>query len=134
MNVALSRDQQTIAAQRIRIEELEEEVRQLREQTAPTLAFPVEWKLSLQQQRILLILYWHKGPLHWERILQRSTLRPGDAWRDEIVRVYICRLRQKCAIFGIQINTHRGIGYELDAPSRAIITNVLHPSSSQVAA
>jgi len=45
----------------------------------------------------------------------------------KIVDVFICKIRKKVAKFGIEIQTHWGLGYSLPPASKAIVTQMLTP-------
>ena len=108
---------------RDRIVELEEEVRQLREDMLPTTATFLG-VLSKNQMKILLGIY--SRPVADYAYLDRIT-EQGDKYsrytdiKHEALRnrVSIWKLRQKMREYGIEIKTWRGIGYYLDDENKA---------------
>lgn len=107
-----------INALRNRIAELEEEVRQLREDMAQTDATFLHF-LSKNQMKLLMGIYSRKiaDYAYLDRITEqgdrynRYTDINHEALRN---RVSIWKLRQKMREYGIEIKTWRGIGYYLD--------------------
>ena len=108
---------------RDRIAELEEEVRQLREDMVPTDATFLNF-LSKNQMKLLLGIY--SRPVADYAYLDRIT-EQGDRYNrytdinHEALRnrVSIWKLRQKMREYGIEIKTWRGIGYYLDDENKA---------------
>ena len=108
---------------RDRIAELEEEVRQLREDMVPTDATFLNF-LSKNQMKLLLGIY--SRPIADYAYLDRIT-EQGDRYNrytdinHEALRnrVSIWKLRQKMREYGIEIKTWRGIGYYLDDENKA---------------
>jgi DNA-binding response OmpR family regulator len=113
----------TICELRERIEELEEEVRQLREDMVQTNATFLHF-LSKNQMKILMGIY--SRPVADYAYLDRLTEQSDrynrytdinhEALRN---RVSIWKLRQKMREYGIEIKTWRGIGYYLDDENKA---------------
>ena len=107
------------AALRDRIDELEETVRQLRDELAPQefwLWFPREWKLTTQQAKVLaFIMARSPGMAKRESLLLNCVSVPGaDNMPDiKIVDVVICAVRKKIAPLGVDIRTVWGNGYEI---------------------
>jgi DNA-binding response OmpR family regulator len=131
MYIGLTRHEHTIAQQRERIDELEEELRQhrdkLREALKPTVPIPVEWKLRPQVRRLLAALYEAPdGFIPHERM----RLAMGSAADDmgNIVNVQILNLRRAVKHLGITVMNRHGQGYVLPAESRAIIKAALEKS------
>ena len=108
---------------RERIAELEEEVRQLREDMVQTNAAFLHF-LSKNQMKLLMGIY--SRPVadyaYLDRITEESdkysryTDINHEALRN---RVSIWKLRQKMREYGIEIKTWRGIGYYLDDENKA---------------
>ena len=123
---------------RDRIAELEEEVRQLREDMVPTDATFLNF-LSKNQMKLLLGIY--SRPVADYAYLDRIT-EQGDKYsrytdiNHEALRnrVSIWKLRQKMREYGIEIKTWRGIGYYLDDENKAKLKALMekkdenHPS------
>jgi hypothetical protein len=103
---------------RERIAELEEEIRQLREDMVATDATFLGF-LSKNEMKILLGIY--SRPVADYAYLDRIT-EQGDRYNrysdvnheDLRVRVSVWKLRKKMRARGIEIKTWRGIGYYLD--------------------
>lgn len=124
MNIHVSPQDKTIAEQRERIECLEEELRQLRESLAPVTLFPIEWRLTATQQRIMAAFYKaHDGYLSHEQVFIASGSLAEEA--DNLVKVQIMHLRKKVAPLGMDIKKRWGLGYEMTPESRAIIKGAL---------
>ena len=107
---------------RIRVDELEEEVRQLREQLVPPLAFPTKWRLAPPESAVLAFLYVrHPHVMCRERILAAVWGHHQNAPEDKILDLTIYRLRTKLQPHGIVIETHWGGGYSLSRKSLTIL-------------
>jgi uncharacterized damage-inducible protein DinB len=112
-----------INALRNRIAELEEEIRQLREDMVQTNATFLHF-LSKNQMKLLMGIYSRKVAdyAYLDRITEqgdkynRYTDINHEALRN---RVSIWKLRQKMREHGIEIKTWRGIGYYLDDENKA---------------
>ena len=116
----ISREQQTIASQRVQIEELEETIRQMRENLAPAVLFPIEWGLSASQTRTLAAFCRAPGGfLTHEQIFIAAGSKAEEA--DNLVKVHIANLRKKTKGLGIKIMKRWGVGYEMTPESLAII-------------
>jgi two-component system cell cycle response regulator CtrA len=124
MNIHISSQDRTIAQQRERIECLEEELRQLRSSLAPVLMFPIEWKLTATQQRLMAAFY--KAPdgyLSHDKVFIASGSGAEEA--DTLVKVQIMHLRKKIKPLGLEIQKRWGLGYQMTEDSRAIIRAAL---------
>jgi hypothetical protein len=114
---------------RDRIAELEEEVRQLREDMVPTDATFLDF-LSKNQMKLLLGIY--SRPIADYAYLDRIT-EQGDRYsrytdiNHEALRnrVSVWKLRQKMREYGIEIKTWRGIGYYLDDENKAKLRQLM---------
>jgi len=114
---------------RDRIAELEEEVRQLREDMVPTDATFLDF-LSKNQMKLLLGIY--SRPVADYAYLDRIT-EQGDKYsrytdiNHEALRnrVSVWKLRQKMREYGIEIKTWRGIGYYLDDENKAKLQKLM---------
>ena len=114
---------------RDRIAELEEEVRQLREDMVQTNAAFLHF-LSKNQMKLLMGIY--SRPVadyaYLDRITEHSdrynryTDINHEALRN---RVSIWKLRQKMREYGIEIKTWRGIGYYLDDENKAKLKTLM---------
>lgn len=110
---------------RDRIEELEEEVRQLKAD-AKAISFPYEWRLTAAQARLLRRMYELPGafitlPQAYDAL---RLWADGDSERN-LVRSQICKMRPKLAPFGIEIRKRWGEGYDLPESTVANIKAVL---------
>ena len=111
-----------IDALRNRVAELEEEIRQLREDMVQTNATFLNF-LSKNQMKILLGIYSRKVAdyAYLDRITEQNDRynRYTDVNHEDLrVRVSIWKLRQKMREHGIEIKTWRGIGYYLDEENK----------------
>jgi DNA-binding response OmpR family regulator len=113
-------------AMRERVDELEEEVRQLREQLVPPLAFPAEWRLTANESSVLAFLY-ARSPyaMSKERVLAAVWGHCDDCPDDKIVDVVLGKTRAKLRAAGIVIETHWGDGFALPRESRKILAGLL---------
>lgn len=117
--------EQTVSTQRVRIEELEEELRQMRESLAPpAITFPMHWKLTPAQRRLLSAFI--KTPfLTHEQCAVALALNPVID-PDGLVKVQISKARRKIERMGLQIINRWGEGYEMPKESveklRAAVT------------
>ena len=119
---------------RDRIAELEEEVRQLREDMVQTNAAFLHF-LSKNQMKLLMGIY--SRPVadyaYLDRITEESdkysryTDINHEALRN---RVSIWKLRQKMREYGIEIKTWRGIGYYLDDEGKAKLKELMEMSDA----
>ena len=118
-----------IDALRNRVAELEEEVRQLREDMAQTDATFLHF-LSKNQVKLLMGIYSRKVAdyAYLDRLTEQSdrynryTDINHEALRN---RVSIWKLRQKMREYGIEIKTWRGIGYYLDDENKAKLKQLM---------
>lgn len=113
-------------ALRDRIEELEEEVRQLRRENMD-ISFPPEWRLTAAHARLLRRLHGAPGGfLTHEKVYDALRLWADSAENEvNLVRSQICKMRQRLSPFGIEIRKRWGQGYELPPETKAKITGVL---------
>jgi len=124
MNIHVSAQERTIAEQRERIDYLEEELRQLRANLAPITLFPIEWRLTATQQRIMAAFHRaHDGFLTHQQVFVASGSRAEES--DNLVKVQIMHLRKKVAPLGMEISKRWGLGYEITPESKCIIKNAL---------
>lgn len=128
----------TIQQLQDRIAELEEEVRQLREDMVATDATFLHF-LSKNQMKLLMGIYSRKiaDYAYLDRLTEQSdrynryTDINHEALRN---RVSIWKLRQKMREYGIEIKTWRGIGYYLDDENKTKLKQLMekkdenHPS------
>ena len=120
---------QTVQSLLDRIAELEEEIRQLREDMVQTNATFLHF-LSKNQVKLLMGIYSRKiaDYAYLDRITEqgdkysRYTDINHEALRN---RVSIWKLRQKMREYGIEIKTWRGIGYYLDEENKAKLKTLM---------
>lgn len=131
-------DADTIRDLRERIVELEEEVRQLREDMVATDATFLHL-LSKNQVKLLMGIY--SRPVADYAYLDRIT-EQGDRYNRYTdinheslrARVSVWKLRKKMRMLGIEIKTWRGVGYYLDDENKAKLKALMekkdenHPS------
>lgn len=118
-----------INALRNRIAELEEEIRQLREDMVQTDATFLHF-LSKNQMKLLMGIYSRKiaDYAYLDRITEqgdrynRYTDINHEALRN---RVSIWKLRKKMREHGIEIKTWRGVGYYLDDENKAKLKKLM---------
>lgn len=124
MNIHISSQDRTIAVQRERIECLEEELRQLRDNLAPITLFPIEWRLTATQQRIMAAFHKSRdGFLTHEQVFIASGSLAEEA--DNLVKVQIMHLRKRIRPLGITIEKRWGLGYSISPESKLILKAAL---------
>lgn len=124
MNLALA-SSPTERRLRDRIDELEEEVRQLKDGKSG-IVFPSEWRLTAANSRALQALYQAPhGLLSNTQIFNAVRLWADGGDEYALVRVQVHKMRKKLTPFGVEIKLRWGQGYELPANSKAIIKAAL---------
>ena len=113
------------AALRVRIEELEEEIRQLKAAFAPKVGFPLSWRLDERESAILSALFHTKGSYVTPDALLLLLVRYEDDADERTTRTWIGRLRHKLKPRGITIVTRATQGYALKVAGRAILAEAL---------
>ena len=106
-------DDVIIAAQRDTIDELKEQVRQLKKLLVPPFVTPVEWGLTAQQQTLFCMLLKRdlvtRDMFNAVAITRPSTKNTSNQCSD--MAVY--HLRKKLKKYGIQIKNEWGRGWRL---------------------
>ncbi len=113
------------AALRTRIDELEEEIRQLKAAFAPKVGFPLSWRLDERESAILSALFHCKGSFVTNEAILLLIAGFDEDVGDADVRAWLGRLRRKVDARGVAIVTRHSQGYALDADGRARIAEVL---------
>jgi hypothetical protein len=114
---------------RERIEELEEEIRQLRADIAPT--YDTFAGILTRQQVALLKSIRNRNFASYPYIDQvlagQGNFGRGDGEETEKLRskVSIYNLRQRLKPYGIEIKTWRGLGYYLDDENKAKLKQLM---------
>lgn len=96
------------------IDELREEIRQLKALLVPKFMFPKEWNLTPREADVLALMVTRNGyPVSNEDFL-------NSIWRDEErdirnINVNIWKLRKKLEKFGFTIKNSHGTGYFVDS-------------------
>lgn len=99
-----------IARQRETIEELKEQVRQLKKVLVPVFVTPVEWRLNRQEQALFCML------LKREIVTRAMFDAAGIATINNTPRycdVILYNLRKKLKKFGFEFETQWGVGWRL---------------------
>lgn len=97
---------------------LREQVRQYKEALTAPFRAPAEWRLTPTEWTIMGVLVQLEiGTLNAIMTALYGT-RPGDIPDQEIVGVYVCRMRRKLKPLGIVIHTQMGVGFFLDPETR----------------
>lgn len=110
-----------LADLRDRVDDLEETVRQLQAAMTPIAAYPVSWRLTALESRLLHVLARAKGgALSKERLLVCLYGFEVDV-EIKIIDVLICKIRSKVRAYGISIKTYWGQGYGLTLESLPVI-------------
>ena len=109
---------------RERIGELEEENRQLKAALRPSVCFPATWKLWPREAKLLATLYASPGCVTYANLRIAMVGNRGEE-PENIVQVYLCRMRPKVAPFGIAFRVVRGTGVVLEPQGRAAVTRAV---------
>ena len=118
---------------RERVDELEEELRQLREKIAPEAnPFLGKFGLSRQLAAVLLCLYRNKMvtfPM-MEAVTEKYAREIFDRKDDDghvstRARVAVCKVRQRLAKHGITFKTVWGIGYAMEPEEKVKLEYLL---------
>lgn len=122
----LTPEQEEILTLRDRVFDLEEENAELKRilsgGNADLVQFPPEWRLSRSEATILASLMAAPEGRHTREALLALLYPHHEQDRSQnILSIFIRRIRTKLEPFGVQIVTRRGSGYELAAADRAII-------------
>lgn len=107
---------------RIRIEELEEEVRQLRKELVPDIHLPRRWGIHKVQSTVLLSLYSAPDGHRRTSALLLAMEHAGFKPSIDTLKVYISQLRAVLGPHGIEIKTDWGVGYHITPASRSLLT------------
>jgi two-component system, cell cycle response regulator CtrA len=127
--------QKTAEALRQHIEELEETVRQLREQIVPDVTFPREIGLTRMENAVLsFLLARSPNVVSRDRITHAIYFDKDDAPGSAIVSVMLVKLRRKLAPYGVKIMTQWGSGFAIDHAGASILKAMLEGKIRRVAA
>lgn len=111
---------------RERVEELEEEVRQLRDILAPRCEFPEEWRLTRSEAAMLAIFAGSVSVVTKSTIaLARVQAWKSDGYSSNLPAVIICNLRKKLRNTPVQILTVWGIGWQTTPEGREYLRKFL---------
>lgn len=115
-----------------RVEQLAEENRQLRGSLLPAeqFKFPREWGLSASETAILSSLYISPKGGRSHHALHVASNLSGYETDENIVKVWISRIRKKLRPAGIDIDMIWAYGYELTVESKQVISEALSERSA----
>ena len=99
-----------IARQCEKIEELEDQVRQLKKLLVPPFVTPVEWCLTRKQQALFCMLLTRD--LVTRDMLDAAAIT-GASITPNYGNVILYQLRKKLKKFGVQVKTEWGLGWRL---------------------
>ena len=99
-----------IARQCEKIEELEEQVRQLKKLLVPAFVTPVEWGLTRKQKALFCMLLTRD--LVTRDMLDAAAIT-GASSTPNYGNVLLYQLRKKLKKFGIQVKSEWGLGWRL---------------------
>ena len=106
---------------RARVEYLEEKLVAFeREFLGDDLAFPVDWRLTRYEARIVGVLLCRTSATR-EQLLTAIYRFESDEPEGKIIDAHICKIRQKLLPFGVMIRTAHGHGYAIDDPKRSLL-------------
>jgi hypothetical protein len=113
---------QCTCGSRDRIDELEEENRQLKEMLAPSgIDFPIDWRLTEAERRLLAAFYARPDGYLPHRAIVAVYVKYRDRGDAHYTSVIICKLHHKLKPIGIELFNRHGHGYQLTAASRELI-------------
>lgn len=121
---------------RDRIDELEEENRQLRALLVPRLVLPPECGLTAIEERFVSILL-RQAPrvVRYDALHDSLYSGPNDAPGERIIHVMLNHIRKKLARFEVKITTVWGIGLYIDSGSRDRLQQMIeNPDGESVTA
>lgn len=99
-----------IARQCEKIEELEQQVRQLKKILVPAFVTPIEWRLTRKQQALFCMFL--KRDLVTRDMLDAAAIT-GASISPNYGNVILYQLRKKLKKYGIYIKTEWGVGWRL---------------------
>lgn len=100
-------------------EYLQETVHRLREALTETRLLPREWKLTPSEENFIGVLI-NREVGTYEALLTTLYLAKGRPEASQnILHVFVCRVRKKLEPYGIEIRTIWGRGWALSPESRA---------------
>lgn len=116
----MSVDEDYIAKLEARNDELEEQVRQLKEILGLTIEVPLVFGLTSHEAQLFGLLLKRDIVTKEMGLTLLYGNRPdGDTPEIKIIDVYICKLRAKIEAFGIKVETVWGRGYRMSAEAKA---------------
>lgn len=125
-------DANTIRALRERIDELEEENRQLRDAFAPTAVFPLEWRLSAAENGVLALFVRTQQAVTKDMIRYAMAFLPNAKRQapdvvSNLATVVITNLRTKLRLAAVEVEivNVRGLGWRISAKHRDVLRNAL---------
>ena len=112
---------------RDRIEELEEEIRQLRQQLVPVIALPKAWGLTTFEARLLLAIRSASPNLVSRDRAMVALYGLADAPEYNVVDTLLSRVRQRLAAIGLPdvIENRRGLGWCMSRESARAFDDAL---------
>jgi len=122
-----------IAELRERVDELEEELRQLKEQLAPP-DNPFIGKFGLTKQLAAVLFCLYRTEVATSEHLDAVTARYGQLYRGRKTddwavtvrtKVAITKLRKRLKPYGVEFNTVWGIGYAMPQESKTKLAKLL---------
>ena len=104
------KDDVIIARQSKKIEELEEQVRQLKKLLVPPFVTPAEWHLTRKQQALFCMFL--KRDLVTRDMLDAAAIT-GASISPNYGNVILYQLRKKLKKYGVQVKNEWGVGWRL---------------------
>ncbi len=109
------------------IDQLKEQLRVAKQALLVPKLFPMKWRLTPLETRMLRFLVAREHPVHAERIIEAIYIPYGvQPASYNIVGVCIHRMRKKLKPFGIQIHNEHMVGYYLSKATRAKLRKTLN--------
>jgi two-component system cell cycle response regulator CtrA len=115
-----------------RIGELEETIRKLREPVLSIQMLPAKWGLTPRERDILAALYMSRRD-YTERVVLMEAMYGDDTGdvQEQIITVWIAKIRKKIKPFGMSIESKYGIGYRLTDETKQIIRDAISPIAKE---
>ncbi len=113
-------------AMRAYIGELEETVRQLKEQLVPSTVFPAELGLKPLENKIVAVLLARSpSVVSRARLMDAAYFGEEESPGDKIIAQLMCHLRPKLAPYGVAVQSRPGFGWAFDKGAAEILRAML---------
>jgi two-component system cell cycle response regulator CtrA len=98
---------------------LSERIAFLEDALAPrAIDIPLEWRLTASEVRVFRAMCARELATKETLMAALYSNRPDNEPEMKIIDVFICKLRHKVKHYGVEIRTHWGQGWSIDAETR----------------